>query len=113
MTFTPEQFEKVIELYLDAPKHKRTECYKPFYESFDTDRGMFDFEYDTLFQAYKDPHEGVDKVYLVNHSFSNGIPTSNSYTLGLFMEDFQKLRDLIESKKDEIFYSGCRASFQS
>ena len=56
ISFTPEQFEKVAELYPNAPKHERGECYKPFYEDYDLDRGMFDFEYDRLFQAFKDPH---------------------------------------------------------
>lgn len=107
--FTPEQFAKVVELYPSAPKHeKREECYKPFYEDYDLDRGMFDFGYDSLFQAFKDPL--VDKVYMVNHRFILGAPSTSTQVLGLYMDDFQRLKELIDSKKDEIFYSGCKFS---
>lgn len=108
ISFTPEQFEKVVELYPNAPKHQRDECYKPFYEDYDLCRGMFDLEYDMLFQAFKDPHPDVEKVYMVNRCFVHGVPTTDTHVLGLSMEDFQHLKELIESKKDEIFYSGCK-----
>ncbi len=110
ISFTPEQFEKVAELFPLAPKRKRDECYKPFYEDYSLDRGMFDFEYDELFQAFKDPHDNIEKVYLVNHCFIHGSPTTSVQVLGLYWEDFQRLKELLDSKKDEIFYSGCKVS---
>ena len=113
ISFTPEQFEKVVELYPQAPKRQRDECYKPFYEDYDLCRGMFDLEFDTLFQAFKDPHENVERVYLVNHLFVCGSPSTSTQVLGLYIEDFHRLRDLIESKKDQIFYSGCKIAMPS
>ncbi len=108
ISFTPEQFEKVAELYPSAPKRKRNECYKPFYEDYDLSRGMFDFGDDRLFQAFKDPYDNVEKVYMVNHQFAHGAPTTSKQVLGLYLEDFQRLKNLLDSKKDEIFYSGCK-----
>lgn len=110
ISFTPEQFEKVVELYPLALKHKRNEVYKPFYEDYTLDNGMMDFENDTLFQVFKDPHDNIEKIYLVNHYFSRGSPTTQTDVLGLYSEDFEKLKDLIASKKDVIFYSGCKFS---
>jgi hypothetical protein len=110
ISFTPEQFNKVAELYPSAPKNKRFECYKPFYENYDLDRGMFDFGDDCLFQAFKDPHENVEKVYLTSRSFVHGTSKNYISILGLYWEDFKRLKDLLDSKKDEIFYSGCRMS---
>lgn len=60
VSFTPEHLEKVFELYPDAPKRKRMECYIPFYEDYDPDRGMFDMGNDMLFQAYKDPPREIE-----------------------------------------------------
>ena len=111
ISFTPEQFAKVVELYPSASKNERDECHKPFYEDYDLSRGMFDFGDDRLFQAFKDPH--VDKVYMVNHYFVHGSPTTSADVLGLYMDDFQKLKDLIDNKKGEIFYSGCKISMPS
>jgi hypothetical protein len=113
VSFTPEQFEKVCELFPSALKQERNQCYKPFYEDYDLDRGMMDFGMDGLFQAFKDYHLNVEKVYLVNHMFARGAPTSNSQVLGLHWEDFKILKDLIESKKGEIFYSGCKVVMPS
>ena len=113
ITFTPEQFEKVVELYPQAPKRQRDECYKPFYEDYDLSRGMFDFGEDMLFQAFKDPAENTERVYLVNHQFMCGSPTTSTQVLGLYLEDLRRLQELIDSKKDEIFYSGCRISMPS
>ncbi|MGH7175640.1 MAG: hypothetical protein ACREGR_04775, partial [Minisyncoccia bacterium] len=113
VSFTPEQFDKVVELYPSAPRRSRGEAHKPFYEDYDLSRGMFDFEDDCLFQAYKDPHEGVERVYMVDHMFLHGRPTTNTTALGLDMADFQKLKDLIDSKKGEIFYSGCKIAMPS
>lgn len=109
--FTPEQLEKVAELFPLASKRKRDECYKPFYEEYTLSNGMFDFGDDDLFQAFKDPGETVEKVYMVNRSFSHGVPTTSSSVLGLRKEDFQRLKDLIDSKKNEIFHSVCKVSF--
>jgi hypothetical protein len=108
ISFTPEQFEKVAELYPSAPKQERVNSFKPFYEDFETDSGMFDLGLDTLFQAYKDPYPDVDRVYMVNHTFSHGAPTTLTGVLGLSWEDFNRLKDLLDSKKHEIFYSGCK-----
>jgi hypothetical protein len=111
ITFTPEQFDKVAELYLGAPKNKRNECYKPFYEEYTLSRGMFDFVDDELFQAYKDPYPDMEMVYLVNHRFLRGAPTPNIHVLGLYWDDFKRLKELLDSKKGEIFYSGCKVSW--
>jgi hypothetical protein len=111
ISFTPEQFEKVSELYLLAPKHERNQCYEPFYEDYDLDNGMIDFQNDDLFQAYRDPIK--DWVYLVNHMFTHGCPTTSTQVLGLSWTDFLRLKDLICSKKNEIFYSGCKISWPS
>lgn len=113
IAFTPEQFEKVAELYPQAPKHPRDECHKPFYEDYDLSRGMFDLGDDTLFQAFKDPAEGVERVYLATHQFSYGSPTTSTAVLGLHIDDFHRLKELIDSKKDEIFYSGCQIEMPS
>jgi hypothetical protein len=107
--FTPEQFDKVFELFPSAVKRERMESYKPFYENYDPDRGMFDFGNDTLFQAFKDPLENEDGVHLVNQYFVRGIPSENTQVLGLSWADFMKLKDLIEREKHEIFYSGVKA----
>lgn len=109
ISFTPEEIEKVAELFPLAPKNKRDECYKPFYENYTLDQGMFDFGHDTLFQAFKDPHENMEKVYMVNRGFAKGSPTASTDVLGLMWEDFQRLKSLIDSKKDEIFYSGVKS----
>lgn len=106
ISFTPEQFEKVAELYENAPKNERINCCKPFYEDYDLDRGMVDFQQDRLFQAYKDPLH--DRIYMANHYFSNGVPTTDTSVLGLSTDDFKRLKELLDSKKDEIFYSGCK-----
>jgi hypothetical protein len=111
ITFTPEQFEKVYELYPNAPKNERPECYKPFYEEYDLSRGMFDFGDDCLFQAHKDPRD--ERVYLVNQPFLYGAPTPTKQVLGLYWEDFLRLKELLDSKKDEIFYSSCKISWPS
>ena len=113
ISFTPEQFEKVMELYPAAPKRNRDECYKPFYEEYTLSRGMFDFGDDELFQAFKDPSEKAEMVYLVNHKFSYGLPTPHVSVLGFYIEDFQRLKGLLDSKKDDIFYSGCKCSWPS
>ena len=110
ISFTPEQFEKVMELFPLAPKYKRDECYKPFYENYDLDRGMFDLGHDSLFQAFKDPHDDIEKVYMVSHTFVHGSPTTHTQVLGLHIDDLQRLKELLDSKKDEIFYSGCKIS---
>lgn len=108
MSFTPEQFNKVVELYPSAPKQERNQFYKPFYEDYDLSRGTFDFGEDRLFQAFKDPNE--DRVNMVNHYFIRGTPDSNMSVFGLSWEDLQRLKELLDSKKDEIFYSGCKIS---
>ncbi len=109
-SITPEQFDKVAELYPAAPRHERAECYKPFYEQYDLDRGMFDMGCDTLFQAFKDPREEVDRVYMVNRSFIYGQPSQDSSMLALYWNEFLRLKEYIDSKRGEIFYSGCRFS---
>jgi hypothetical protein len=106
ISFTPEQFDKAYELYDGAPRHKRDQCYKPYYEDYDLDRGMFDMERDELFQAYKDPIR--DKVYLVQHCFASGTPTEYTSVLGLTIEDFKRLKEFLDSKRSLIFYSGCK-----
>lgn len=111
ITFTPEHFEKVVELYPLAPKQERDQCYKPFYEDYDLSRGMFDFGDDMLFQAFKDPLE--DRVYLVNHRFLRGVPTTSTQVLSLYADELQRLKELLDSKKDMIFYSGCKIATPS
>ena len=106
ISFTPEQFDKVIELYPLALENERSQCYKSFYEDYDFSRGMFDFCDDTLFQAFK--QDG--RVYLVQHLFSYGAPTTHTNVLGLNIDDLKKLKELLDSKKGEIFYSGCKIS---
>lgn len=115
ISFTPEQFEKAFELFADAPKQERPDCYKPYYEDYDLDRGMFDFENDTLFQAYKDPNPSPDinRVCLVNRHYGFGRPTKDSGLLELSFEDFKRLKEFLDEKKDLIFYSGCKISFPS
>jgi hypothetical protein len=113
ISFTPEQFEMVAKLYPQAPKRPRNECYKPFYENYDLDRGMFDFGNDELFQAFKDPTPDVERVYLVNRHFTYGSPSTSTQVLGLYIEDFKRLQELINSKKGEIFYSGCKVAMPS
>ena len=108
ISFTPEQFDKAYELYPDAPRQERDKCYKPYYEDYDLDRGMFDFGHDKLFQAYKDPIK--DKVYLVQRYFVRGTPSETTSVLGLSLEDFKRLKELLDSKKSSIFYSGCKIS---
>lgn len=108
ISFTPEQFDKVFELFPAAPKEKRIHCYKAFYENFTVDNGMFDFCHDTLFQAYKDPCPNTDKVYMVNRKFIYGAPTADICVLGLKWNDFLRLKELIDSKKNKIFYSGVK-----
>lgn len=108
ITFTPEHLEKTAELYSNAPKNERHECYKPFYEDYDLDRCMIDFGNDILFQAYRDPRKDIEKVYMVNRRFVCGVPDTHTDILGLFMDDFQKLKDLIDNEKEKIFYSGCK-----
>ncbi len=107
-SFTPEQFEKVAELFPSAPHPKRNEAYKPFYENFTTDMGMIDLGYDCLFQAFKD--QKVETVYLVNQSFVRGVPATSTSVLGLEWKDFLRLKELIDNKKNETFYSGCKIS---
>ena len=104
--FTPEQFEKVAELYPTAPKLPREQCYKPFYEDYELDRGMMDFGHDRLFQAYKDPCE--EMVYLVNRYFVFGMPEEATNVLGLEWSDFLRLSELLISNKHLIFYSGVK-----
>lgn len=111
LSFTPEQFDKVIELHLNAPKQSRDQCYKPFYEDYDLDRCMFDFGNDSLFQAFRSPVE--EKVYLVKRNFSHGTPTEEVSVLGLSFEDLSRLNEFLNSKKDLIFYSGCKFSVPS
>jgi hypothetical protein len=114
ISFTPEQFDKVVELYPLAPKNERDQCYKPFYEDYDLSRGMFDFGDDVLFQAFKSPQPTDDeRVYLVRHCFSYGTPTPDTAVLGLHVDDLKKLKELLDSKKNEIFYSGCKISWPS
>lgn len=110
VSFTPEQFEKVIELYPSAPKNERDQCYKPFYEDYTLSLGMFDDGNDTLFQAFKGSCPGDERIYFVEHCFSYGTPTTNTHVLGLLVDDLKKLKELLVSKKDEIFYSGCKIS---
>lgn len=106
ISFTPEQFDKAYELYADAPRQERDKCYKPYYEDYDTDRGMFDLGFDSLFQAYKDPIR--DKVYLVQRMFIQGCPSETTEVFGLYLEDFKRLKEFLDSKKSSIFYSGCK-----
>jgi len=106
--FTPEQFNAAFDLFEAAPKQDRENCYKPYYENYDLDRGMFDMGYDTLFQAFKDPKK--DKVHLVTHTFRQGTPgqSCGENVLGLYLEDFKRLKEFIDSKSDWIFYSGVK-----
>ena len=90
ISFTPEQFDKAFELFADAPKNERGNCYKPYYEDYYLDNGMFDFTHDELFQAYKDPNPNVDRVSLVNRHFSLGRPTESTSILELSFEDFKR-----------------------
>jgi hypothetical protein len=111
ITFTPEHYEKVFELYPSAPKHERDKCYQPFYETYELDAGMFDFGHDWLFQAYKDPLE--DRVHLVNRNFVRGNPVESTNVIGLTWADFLRLKEFLDSKKGLIFYSGCRIAMPS
>jgi hypothetical protein len=108
MSFTPDQMEKIFELYPSAPKQPRDQCYKPFYEDYELDRYFMDMGHDNLLQVYKDPHEDVDMVYLVKHHFTNGIPTDSTSFLPLYWEDFLRLRDFLNSKRDMLLYSGVK-----
>ena len=109
MSFTPDQMEKVFELYPSAPKQPRDQCYKPFYEDYDLDRYFMDMGHDSLFQAFKDPHEDSDMVYLVKRHFNYGIPNGEgSSFLPLHWEDFLRLREFLNSKRHMLLYSGLK-----
>lgn len=101
--FTPEDFDKAFELFPDAPKNKRKDCYKPYYENYELSRGMFDFGDDELFQAYKDPYDEIEKVYLVNRFFTHGTPSTGTEVLGLYFDDFKKLKEFIDITRPQIF----------
>lgn len=105
-TFTPDQFDKVAELYPSAPKPERDQCHKPFYEDYDLDRYFMDMGFDRLFQAYKAPQEDLDMVFLVNRSFEHGMPTEGTHVLGLFWEDFLRLKTFLEGRT--LLYSGIK-----
>jgi hypothetical protein len=110
ISFTPEQFDKIFELYPAAPKQERLQCYKPFYEDYTASRDVFDFGNDWLFQAYKDLHPNVERVYMVVRNFIHGRPTETTSVLGISWEDFLRLKVLLDSNKHEIFYSGVYCS---
>jgi hypothetical protein len=100
---TPEQVDKVAELFEAAPSPERMQCYKPFYEDFDPDRGMFDMGHDTLFQAFRQK----DRVVLANTYFVCGLP-SGMDTLNMTFEDYKRFKEYLDSKRDQVFYSGVK-----
>lgn len=108
ISFTPDQLAKIVELYPAAPKPPRDQCHKAFYEDYELDRYFMDMGHDNLLQAFKDPHEDRDIVYLVKRHFQHGTPTESSSVLPLFWEDLLRLKEFLDSKKDMIFYSGIK-----
>jgi hypothetical protein len=104
--FTPEWFVKVIELYPDAEKRQRMECYKPFHEEYVPDLGMFDMGHDTLLQAFKDQFD--ENVILTNYHFERGVPRSVE-VLNIRFDEFKRLKEYLDNpngRGSEIFYSG-------
>jgi hypothetical protein len=103
ISITPEQVDKVAELFEAAETPERMQCYKPFYEDYDPDRSMFDMEHDTLFQAFKQK----DRVILTNINFVCGVPSSMD-SLNMTFEDYLKFKAYLDSKRDQVFYSGVK-----
>jgi hypothetical protein len=94
---TPEWIEKAFELFPNAVKRNRPETYIPFYQDYSTDRGMFDFGHDILFQAFKD-NLFDDRVILTNYHFNYGTPSSKVDVLNLQFSEFKRLKEFLEYK---------------
>jgi len=113
ISLAPEWIKKTEELYPEKTP-PRNELYKPFYEDFHTDQGMFDMGFDILFQAFKDQLE--ERVILTNYHFTYGVPTGDVSVLNITFEDFQLLKEYLDNPNgngSEVFYSGCKISWPS
>ncbi len=107
ISLTPEWIQKTVELYPEAERRPRNELYKPFYEDFRTDQGMFDMGCDTLFQAFKDQLE--ERVILTTYHFNYGVPAGVVEVLNLEFDEFKLLKEYLDNpngRGSEIFYSG-------
>lgn len=108
LMLTPEWLVKSVELF-PADPNPRMECYKPYYEDYETDQGMFDMGYDNLFRAYRDPHE--ERAILTSHTFVCGVPANRMNVLSLKYEELKRLKEYLDNPNgngSEIFYSGCQ-----
>jgi hypothetical protein len=105
INLAPEWIQKTLELYPTAELQPRDKCYKPFYEDFHTDRCMFDFGFDRLFQAFKCQFD--DKVILTTYHFIYGIPTGEVSVLYMAFEEFKRFKEFLDNAI-KPFYSGVR-----
>lgn len=110
MSLEPEWIKKSIEMYPNAVERSRTECYKPFYHDYSTDKGMMDFGHDDFFQAFK---VNSEEIILTVLNFVFGIPSRMS-SFNIKFSELKRLQEFLDNPNGngpETFYSGCKVSW--
>jgi hypothetical protein len=104
----PKWIDKIIELYPSVEKTTdRTKTFVPFFQVFDTDRGMFDFGQDSQFSAYKSQHDGW--IVMLEHQANYGVPTRHVSSWSIHIDDLKALRDKLKDPSVvQPMWSGCK-----